>query len=239
MIKINLSATLHGVMTPLGPIHQGYDIEGLAIQRDQPDILYGTSGVNARVNNEKRGGYLYRISRLTGAVTSIGSTGFEKVSALAAHPNDDSLWGWARNESKEQQWNGIIKIDPLTGNSVPVKQFDYKQYLVEGLAWSPNGDKLYASGEKGALWVYDPETQELTTACAKVSDGKIEGLDMQPNGILLVGVDKDFVTTILGYDPQRCLVVSQRDFQGVRYDDIESLIWPTKECNDQSWLNAE
>ncbi len=99
---------------------------------------------------------------------------------------------------------------------------------------------LYTASDEH-LWVYDPETQELEIACEHVDDGKIEGLDLQPNGFLLVGVDRkgqnNRETSILAYDPINCKIVHKRVYEGLKYDDIESIVWPASECNDMSWLS--
>ena len=240
LIKIDLSGGLDGDMQPLGPLHKGYDIEGLALHPTDPNLLYGTAGSLGKVNNQRQGGYLYTINRQTGEVSVVGPTGLNKVSALALNPKDKTLWGWGKNETQDsaEKWNGIIKIDPQTGHGEMIKQFDSP--TMEGIAWDYQGNKLYvATGT--TLWFYDPETQEMKVACENVTnEGRIEGLDMQPNGSLLIGIDYDkpTQTTIFAYDPQKCQRVEQatRTFWGTYYDDLESFVWPSGECGNQSWL---
>jgi hypothetical protein len=240
LIRINLSGGLDGDMEPLGPLHKGYDIEGLALDPFDPNLLYGTAGENAKVDGQPRGGYLYTINRQTGEVTAVGPTGFNKVSGLGLNPKDNTLWGWGKNQTKNstEKWNGIIKIDPQTGHSEMIKQFDSP--VMEGVAWDYQGSKLYvATGT--TLWFYDPETQELQVACKNVTnEGRIEGLDMEPNGHLLIGIDYDkpTQTTIFAYDPEKCERVEKatRTFWGTYYDDLESFVWPGGECGNQSWM---
>jgi acetyltransferase-like isoleucine patch superfamily enzyme len=242
IITIDLSAGLKGDMKPLGPLYEGHDIEGLALHPFY-ERLYGSAGNHAEVPGlENQGkGHVYTIHRETGELTWIGATGFEKVSGLAFNPVDYQLWGWARNE-EHSQWTGLITIDIDTGIGTPVKQFDYSQHDMGGLTWNYEGTKLYASGES-TLWVYEPEKQSLEIACEQAVDGKIEGLDMQPNGFLLMGVDKkgqnNEETSIIAYDPTdgRCEVVHKRVYEGLKYDDLESIVWPSKQCNDLSWLS--
>ena len=242
LVKVDLSYLgLNGVMTELGPLHLGRNIEGLALHPLMPETLYGTSG-KAKIAGENFNGYLYAIERATGEISPIGPTGFEKVPALAINPADETmvtLWAWAANQNGNNQWQGLIRIDPNTGAGTPVKQFNDKSYDIAGLAWSPDGSQLYAS-DKSTLLVYDPETQELEVACKNVADGKIEGLDMQPNGFLLLGVDhgEGGETSIVAYDPKACKEVNKRTFKGLPFYDIESVIWPAKECYNQSWLVA-
>ena len=81
----------------------------------------------------------------------------------------------------------------------------------------------------------------MQVACENVTnEGKIEGLDMEPNGHLLIGVDYDkpTQTTIFAYDPQECerVETATRTFWGTYYDDLESFVWPAGECGNQSWL---
>ncbi len=241
LIKINLSGGLDGDMEPLGPLYQGYDIEGLALHTLDNNLLYGTAGSKAKVDGQLQGGYLYTIERQTGNLSLIGPTGFNKVAGLAFNAKDKTLWGWARNETKnnETKWNGLIKIDPETGRGQMIKQFDY-QYNMAGLAWNFEGTQLYAA-MNDQLWRYDFQTQELKLACNNVTDeGEIEGLDMQPNGSLLIGIDYDTPTqtTIFAYDPVKCQRVegATRTFIGTYYDDMESLVWPLGECHNQSWM---
>ena len=233
-------------MKPLGPMYKGHDIEGLALHPFNKELLYGSAGDHAKVpDKENQGkGHVYTIHRETGELTWIGATGFEKVSGLAFNPHDHQLWGWARNEASKNQWTGIITIDPETGIGTPVKQFDYRQHDMGGLTWNYEGTKLYASGDS-TLWVYDVETQTIDVACENMVNGRIEGLDMQPNGFLLVGVDRkgknNRETSILAYDPAegKCEVVHKRVYKGLKYDDIESIVWPARECNDLSWLSDQ
>lgn len=247
-ILIDLSAGLHGNMQALGPKRKGRDMEGMALDPSDSEFLLASAGDHARVKNETTGqfeepdGYLYRIHRETGELEIIGPTGFDKVAGLAINPADQTLWGWGRNNEKYHEWSGMIRIDPISGMGTPIKQFDYNLYDMGALAWSYDGSQLYTASDEH-LWVYDPETQELEIACEHVDDGKIEGLDLQPNGFLLVGVDRKGQnhreTSILAYDPVNCKIVHKRVYEGMRYDDIESIVWPASQCNDMSWLSDQ
>lgn len=239
-ITIDLSAGLQGDMQALGPMRKGRDMEGLALHPTDLELLFASAGDHANVAGQELDGYLYTIHRETGKMKVIGPTGFDKVAGLAFNPADKTLWGWGRNEKKNNKWTGIIKIDILTGKGTPIKQFNYQQHDMGGLAWDFDGNKLYASGDHH-LWVYDSQTQTLEIACDYVDDGRIEGLDLQPNGFLLVGVDRkgknNRETRILAYDPIKCQIVHKRVYEGLKYDDIESIVWPAAECNDLSWLS--
>jgi hypothetical protein len=245
LITIDLSGGLTGEMLALGPLYPGHDIEGLAQHPLDHNLLYAAAGDHAEVNGEIRDGHVYTVHRETGEVTLIGDTGFDKVAALAFNANDLTLWAWARNEitasqpnqPSHPQWTGLIKINPKTGQGIPMKQFDY-QHDMGGLAWNFAGDKLYASSDD-TLWVYYLATQNLEIACTNIADGRIEALDTQPNDFLLMSIDSpnSKETKILAYDPVNCRVVHERHYEGLHYDDIESIVWPASECNDLSWLS--
>ncbi|MFK5968636.1 MAG: choice-of-anchor D domain-containing protein [Candidatus Marithrix sp.] len=258
VVIIDLSAGSKGSMTPLGPMRYGRDMEGLAIHPDNPDLLFASAGNHAEVDGKELDGYLYTIHRETGDMTVIGPTGFEKVAGLGFNPVDRNLYAWGRNEGGTDKWKGndsnwereneivtnkwtgLITINTTTGIGTPIKQMDYKLHDMGGLAWSFDGKKLYASGDEH-LWVYDLDTQTFEIACDFVDDGRIEGLDTQPNGFLLVGVDRKGKngreTRILAYDPVECKIVHKKVYKGLKYDDIESIVWPATECNDTSWLS--
>ena len=258
VVIIDLSTGSKSSMKPLGPMRYGRDMEGLAIHPDNPDLLFASAGNHAEVNGKELDGYLYTIHRKTGDMKVIGPTGFEKTAGLAFNPVDRSLWAWGRNEGgtdkwrgnnsnwerengiTTNKWTGLITINTKTGRGTPVKQMDYKLHDMGGLAWSFDGKKIYASGDEH-LWVYDLDTQTFEIACDFVDNGRIEGLDTQPNGFLLVGVDKKGKngreTRILAYDPVECKIVHKQIYKGLKYDDIESIVWPATECNDTSWLS--
>ncbi|BAP54880.1 hypothetical protein THII_0583 [Thioploca ingrica] len=158
----------------------------------------------------------------------------------------------ANNDSFHQHYTDLIQRNnnqPLTQlESTQVEKFIQKQCDIEALAWSYNAynqeiPKLYAAGNN-TLWIYDHlNTQELQLACVNVvpSGQLIEGLEMQPNGLLLLGIDHRNTkeTSIVAYDPKTCRVVKKRTFENLAYNDIESIVWPVDECFNQSWLWPE
>jgi hypothetical protein len=233
-VQINLSAEGQDVMVPLGPLHPGLDIEGLSLVPMLPHQVYGTSGHESLVNGEPKGGLLYAINRYTGELKTVGWTGYHKVSALAIHPQEGTLWAWGVN--KEKQWSGLITIDPITAEGQPVQAFEYGRHNMEALAWAPQGNRLYAAKQSN-LWVYDKAARTFEIACQKVAKGNIEALDMQPNGLLLMGIDNHAGIAVINvYDPDQCAIVNQKVFKNLAYDDIESLVWPSGECGNQAWM---
>jgi hypothetical protein len=232
-----------GAVKPLGPLYVNYDIEGLALLPTNGK-LYGTSG-----SDQARGvpdGALYEINRENGAIHLIGETGYSEVSGFAMRPSDNTLWGWARGGNRRQKTpSGPIIIDPDTGVGTLVKEFPFQDPDIQATAWSPEGDKLYAVVVNDEvlpygtnLWVYDPETQELTEKCTQVAGSlEVEGMEMQPNGVLLLAAHQRTDVGIVAYDPETCSIEATRTFKNVKsYYDIESIEWPAKECDYRSWL---
>ena len=157
------------------------------------------------------------------------------------------------NDSFQQHYTDLIRRNndqPLTQLEVTqVEKSIQKQCDIQALAWSYNAHnqevpQLYAAGNN-TLWIYDHlNTQELQLACVNVvpSGQLIEGLEMQPNGLLLLGVDHrgKNETSIVAYDPKTCRAVKKRTFsEKLGYNDIESIVWPIDECFNQSWLWPE
>jgi hypothetical protein len=89
------------------------------------------------------------------------------------------------------------------------------------------------------LWAFNPQTNSLSTVCSKTVDAEVEALEMQPNGLLLLGTDSDKDGGMIGiqaFDPVSCQVVASRVFKNLPYTDIESIAWPSQECAERSWL---
>jgi DNA-binding beta-propeller fold protein YncE len=242
IIEINPFA-LDGVgnVRPLGPMHHTLDIEGLAIL---DTVLYGSSGASGGGNvssNYGPDGMIYQIDRATGEVTELGLTGLSEISGFALNPVDGTLWGWARGvmDPAGAKRVGPVIIDPVTpANTQLVTIFPFKDPDIEALAWSNDGTKLYAAANR-ELWVYDKASQELTLKCSNIVNAEVEALEMQPNNLLLLGVDGNKTLGIIAYDPENCEAVASRMFTNLPYDDIESIEWPAAECAGQSWLYAD
>ncbi len=241
-LKIDLSEDLAGNLQALGPVYKGHDIESMTLHPANPDVLYAASGDDARIKGEKvSSGIIYTVNRKTGALTKVGVSGFEQVAALSFNPVDKTLWGWGKTSKLKGvgKWSGLILIDAKTGKASPFQQFDINKYDMGDITWSKDGKKLYASSSReNIIWVYDRASQTIEKACENVTEGRIEALDAQPNGILLLGSNsRQNYTSIMAFDPSTCEIVKSQDYRNARYDDIEAIVWPAAECNDQSWLN--
>jgi hypothetical protein len=247
-----------GAIKPLGPLYVEYDIEGLVVWSPTPNDgergkLYGTSGsdqkktkVRTPIGEPIADGAFYEINRDTGIVTFIGLTGFSEVSGLTLRQTDNTIWGWSRGGNRKQKSPvGPIIIAPATGAGqlppgVTDNQFTFKEPDIQALAWSNDGQKLYASvptDEGTDLWAYDYTTQNLEPVCTNVVKAEIEAMEMQANGLLLLGTHTNKDIGMVAYDPEICAVVATRTFRNVpEYYDIESIELPAAECGDRSWL---
>ncbi len=265
---IDLSKGLHGDIKTLGGLYKGRDIEGMALHPHNSNVIYASSGNESKVGLKRMNGHIYQVDRTTGELTSLSSTGYDQVTNLAVHPIEETLWAWAKNS--KPKWMGLIEINPANGKTQAIHQVEYQdKYDMGGLTWDHDGYVLYASS-KDTIWqVYEtgnpmnePQavcqnvTDDINTFCRSASQkaqqdsceslpqdkrAEIEGLDIQPNGLLLLGIDyqKAITSTIVAYDVQTCQVTNIRSFSNHVYNDLESIVWPSKECNDQSWLGQE
>ncbi len=130
--------------------------------------------------------------------------------------------------------NGIVRTE-MIARFRPSFEKGSETPDIEGLACSPDGKKLYGSADR-ELWVYDLATGELTLKCPKMVKAEVEALEMQPNGLLMLGTDGKKEVAMVAYDPEKCEVVATRSFKNLIYDDIESIEWPALECQYRSWL---
>lgn len=245
-----------GIVRPLGPMHNLLDVEGLAITPAATNAgefmsgtLYASSGASG--NSSYTGpmgpdGMLYKVTRFgttEGTLTEIGLTGYSEVSALSIRPTDKTLWGWARGVRNAQNGKaaGLIQIDPETGVGTMVKQYRHTDFAsghrpdIESMVWSNDGKLLYGVAGRD-LWVYDPDAQSLDIKCPNMVGAEIEALEMQPNGIALLGTDGEQRIAMVAYDVEACEALASRSFAGLPYDDLESIEWPSEECQGRSWL---
>jgi len=248
LVKINHSVGGGiGAVEPLGPLYPGLDIEGLAILptdlEGELGKLYGTSG-----SDQKKGvpdGALYEINRENGLINLIGLTGYSEVSGFALRPTDNTLWGYARGgNNRKKTAAGPIIIDPDGTNKDHlgslVKEFPFHDPDIQAIAWSNDGQKLYGAvptDEGSDLWAYDYTTQDLELVCANVVQAEIEGMEMQPDDLLILATHNRKDIGMIAFDPERCEVVATRTFKDVpEYYDVESIEWPAVECEQRSWL---
>jgi len=197
----------------LGSLHEGKDIEALAINKT--GVLYAASG-----DDTDKPGHLYTVDKGTGALTDLGSTGFDEIEGLT-FDSDGKLWAWAKGD-------GLISIDPSTPpSSTLVLPSNAK---VEDITWNPEGTHIYGS-QNTNLWVYEPTTGELEKACSNLP-GETEALEMLPDGRLLLGIHGKRNYSIPMFDVGACeMIAGGVDIPiSSSLNDVEGIAWQS--CGD-------
>ena len=203
-------------VSELGPLYKGHDIEALAIH-PTTNLIYAASGND--VANGNLEGHLYLVEGETGELFPVGSTGFREIGDLAFSP-DGTLWAWAKGD-------GMITLDLTTGAGTLVIPSDV---LVEGLTLSKEqGRTVFYGSVNTALWVYDMDAETLEVACTNLL-GETEALEMMPDGLLLMGIDKDKSFSLHAYDAKACEVVIEADMPTNQFDDVEGIALPVQAC---------
>ena len=180
---------------PLGPLHEGLDIEGLDI--NEKGELRGSSGDDA-VDDPNKDGLLYGVNTSDGTVNPGQKICFDleenqvchrEVSALSFHP-DGGLWAWAEE-------CGLIEVnvdDPAnsrleflyTNNEIcTTSKPNTVGPIVEDMTWDNAGQKIYF-GDSKVVNVYDPATGEVSLV--KDFGKNVEAVEALPDGTLLVGL---------------------------------------------------
>jgi hypothetical protein len=210
---------LNGVITPLGEVCQGCDVEAMDVH-PVTNILYIASGNNT-ANHPK--GYLYKLDAQTGQRVAVGPTGFDEISSLAFDAAGE-LWGWAKG-------HGLIKLDTTTGKGTLV--FEY-QGKVEDLTWSLDGTVLYGSIDT-QLYAYKPATNEIELVCDNLPL-ETEALEilpetLLPDGFILLGMHQDNTLKLHAFDMEACEMVISHDI-ATPYNDVEGIAMPTAACQE-------
>jgi hypothetical protein len=229
-----------GSVRPLGPLYLNRDLEGLALDPNT-GRLYASSGSDQLAGIPD--GAIYEVNRDTGVISLVGSTGYSEVSALGVrYSNPVEIWGWARGgDNKKTTAAGPITIDlPSNATGTLIKEFPFRDPEVQAIAWSNDGQTLYYPVEDGThsdLMAYDVNTKTLSLKCDNVIKAEIEGMEIQPNGLLVFATHDRKDLGIVAYDPEKCEVVATRVFNNAKqFYDIESIEWPAVECDYRSWL---
>jgi hypothetical protein len=211
-----------GEINKLGTMYKGHDIESLAIH-PTTNMIYAASGDN--VTNGKKG-HLYIVDGQTGELFPIGYTGFNEIEDLAFAP-DGTLWAWAKGKD-----GGMITIDPTTGVGKLKIPSDIP---IEGLTLSKEtGRTIFYGSVNTELWVYDMDKETLKVACTNLL-GETEALEMMPDGILLMGIDRDKSYrdksfSLHAFDAKTCQVVVEADMPTNQFNDVEGIALPIEAC---------
>ena len=175
-------------------------------------------------------------------------------------------WGWARKNHKPSQPNftlGPIMVNPDSPDPKGVKQGPAIKVApagvpfpdIESIAMSNDGKTLYgiqyvnkkvenpAYPNGTHLWAYDIATKKLTPQCFEGGNvhpfvhAEVEGLEMQPNGLLLYAIYHQGKWGFGALNPATCVTESTRVFNSTDYlYDLESIEFPADECRGRSWL---
>jgi len=203
----------------LGEMRKAHDIEALDIH-PQTAELFAASGKDTKIK-----GHLYQLNAQTGALTSIGSTGFKEIDGLSFHP-DGTLWGWATGD-------GLVTIDFTTGQANLVAAYPGE---IEDLTWNTAGTILFGienlrnnpdAGVK--LLAYDGNTVE--TVCEELTQSlEIEALDTLPDDTLLFGIHNKTSLPLGAIDVTTCQIIAKQEI-ATDYNDVEGLAWSAFSCS--------
>ncbi|OQY27379.1 MAG: hypothetical protein B6244_11005 [Candidatus Cloacimonetes bacterium 4572_55] len=196
-------------VSPLGEMHEGYDIEGMEIHPATGKIFASAGSHNVHGTD----GYLFTIDPENGELEPIGYTGFNEITALSFSLADNTLWGWSEGA-------GLIRINTITAESELLFPSDIN---IEGLAWNNEGNKLYASSESH-LYVYDSVTGDFEVHANNLP-GSTEALEMRRDGYLMGSIHQSAQLSIFAYDVETMTVLVEEDIT-TPYNDIESIAWP-------------
>jgi len=199
----------------LGAMYKGHDIEAIAIH-PITNMIYAASGDN--VTNGKKG-YFYMLDGQTGELFPIGYTGFNEIEDLA-FGLDGTLWAWAKDD-------GMITIDLTTGAGKSEIESDIQ---VEGLTLTKELEQTIFYGSVGTeLWMYDMEAEKTTVLCKNLL-GETEALEMIPDGLLLMGIDKDKNFSLHAFDANTCQTVVEANILTNQFNDVEGIALPIDAC---------
>jgi subtilisin family serine protease len=204
-----------GEVSKLGPIHEGYDIEAIAIH-PETNVIYAASGDDVANGNPK--GHLYIVDAKTGELSPVGSTGFNEIEDLTFSP-DATLWAWAKGD-------GLLTVALTTGTgtlSIP------SDALIEGLSLNKDKGTVFFGSVNTDLWVYDMDANTLEVACTNLI-GEVEALETTPSGWLLIGVHGDGTFNLHAFDSQTCEVIAGAEIPTGKFNDVEGIALPVEVC---------
>lgn len=212
LFKLDLAS---GVVTPLGPLHLGQDLESLDL-----DPFTG----KVYTTESELGGF-YEVDKTTGALTLIGNTGsrkFREIAAMSFHP-DGTLWAFQKNI-------GLVTID--LGTAATTRVWRVPSALPkkwDALAWSTDGTVAWGS-ERSELIRYDAIAGTAAVVCGPgFLPDKTEALDVRPDGRLYGGWHNEAAASLSLFiiDVDTCSI-STTDID-TTFNDIESLAFEV--CN--------
>jgi hypothetical protein len=201
----------------IGEICRGCDLEAMAIH-PVTDIIYFGSGDNASGHPN---GHLYKLDANTGALRSVGTTGFKDISGLT-FDDDGVLWGWAKGK-------GLVILDTGTGQGNLELPSSIK---LADLSWDSNYQILYGvAGNK--LWNYDSNNGNANVLCdnlpRKTEAVKALPANVLPPGMIWLGSHNNQKMDLQAYKIATCQPQKELNLS-IGYDDVEGLAMPTAAC---------
>jgi hypothetical protein len=201
----------------IGETCQGCDLEAMAIHPVTDEIYLG-SGDNA---NGHPNGHLYKLDANTGALRSVGITGFNDISGLTFDDNG-ILWGWAKGQ-------GLVTLDTEIGKGILV--FSSSLPLAD-LSWDSNYQVLYGVLAK-KLWSYDPISSAIIELCdnlpRKTEAVKALPVDVSQAGLVWIGSHNNEKTELQAFEIATCQFRKDLNLS-IGYDDVEGIAMPTAAC---------
>jgi len=206
----------------LGDMKKAHDIEALDTHPQTGELIAASGRDTAKK------GHLYKVDKLNGSLTDIGTTGFKEIDALSFAP-DGILYGWAQDA-------GLFKVNLDDLNSLKVI-IPSNGVEVEDITWNTLGTILYGvanlrdNPDVGVeLLVYDGNT--VKSVCQNLTDLEIEALDSLPDDSLLFGIHGKTNLLLGAIDVTNCQIIAEKEI-ATDYNDVEGIAWPAKACAPQ------
>ncbi|MDM8562032.1 hypothetical protein QUF54_01610, partial [Candidatus Marithioploca araucensis] len=243
LYKVNTNeSSVQGMIEPLGPT--GYsELSGLAVNQTDNSLWAWARG---KKGNRKKGPVLIEPTKpptaelveefeeFSGKIDVIvdGETVKRKLDIEAIAWSNDGNTLYAMAYANDRVISKLVPHPKKTGRFIRVPQ----EYEILGNDPVLGYDGVLDNYGYSELWAYDKETKKLSLVCPKTVKAGVEGVEMQPNGLLVLGTHRRKEVGMVGFDPKKCEILVTRKFKGLNYDDIESIEWPGQSCPHRSWL---
>lgn len=206
-----------GEVKALGPALEGLQIAGLAVQPGSLALYAVANVAQAPISR------LYRVDPSSGGLTPLGETGLFRVSGLAFHPSDGTLWTWVEGI-------GLATLDPGSGAGALVVRKPVSLKYLESLAWAPDGSTLYGA-EGTTIWSLDRASATMRRAATGLHDFA-HALAMRPDGQIIRVTQAPGGMEFEVYSLAEQRVTASFPLAS-RFKNMEALAWPL-ECGTPS-----
>ncbi len=209
-----------GVIEPIGPSREGYDIEGVDITLN--GVMYGAAS-----DHGNDPGMLYQIDMVNGDLTE-ELTDCNGLDGISVNPITNELWGWS-------QTDGLVMVQEPGCPTVIAPPANIE---VEDLSWDNAGEVLYFVYNVGSNPDSNdapkphrlgsvPGTEEgvdedaINWNVCNFKAPEMEALEVNEKGELLVGYHDHGTQLVTVIDPETCEVSGGTKV--VKYNDIEGI----------------